>query len=574
MTEPGKYKLKFGANAQGTVVGDNTRVYQHFYASPAQAPRPVAPNPPDGFCGRGLFLDELAQWLDTQPARPVLGIWGPPGIGKSASGSALAQLVQYPDGCIWVDVRQAQGNYRTLLDMLAYAVGDDPSQFSATAALTERVRSRLDPKRILLVLDNAAEREQIAPILDLVHYPQSAVLFTTRSREVAAEMAEYSVELPPLAPESACALLLHHAALPADAEVDELVSRLGGVPFVIQSIGRQIRRTRPENRLETVRELLDQLADPKYLLDLYGDRVTYRELMMLSLHAIPPQAQTILRVMGLLGQQPVARSTLRGILGWGEHALAVALETLVDAALIEEDTYSNYLLPAVIRALVDEREQNVTAEPGLYQQALAYFHDWAQQFDRSRSVAEQNNELAHLLTLFDLALDRHDWAGAGQLTAFSEHPTEVTGSFAAIVNTNWPMAQLAVSLETGCLMDRVDLRGSKWNGDVHVGRGWLRDLRLAGANLKDLYATDTVLTAVDFRGGQCRDFYFTGCLIDSLDFRGASIEDVYCTDCRIINLRVDEASVRNWYFMDSTIVGTDFSRADFNSAFLNGRYLL
>lgn len=244
MTEPGKYKIEFGANAQGTVVGDNTRVYQHFYASPAQAPRPVAPNPPVGFCGRGLFLDELSQWLNTQPARPVLGIWGAPGIGKSASGSALAQLVQplYPDGCIWVDIRQAQGNYRTLLDWLAYAVGDDPSLFSNNApALTERIRSRLDQKRLLLVLDNAADREQVAPILDLVNYPQSAVLFTTRSREVAAELAEYSVELLPLDPEAAHTLLLHHAGLPVDAKVEELVSRLGGVPFVIQAIGRQIR---------------------------------------------------------------------------------------------------------------------------------------------------------------------------------------------------------------------------------------------------------------------------------------------------------------------------------------------
>ena len=318
MTEPGKYKVEFGANAQGTVVGDNTRVYQYFYASPVEAPRPVAPHPPDGFCGRGSVLDELAQWLNAKPGRPVLSIWGAPGIGKSASGSALAQLVQplYPDGCVWVDVRQAQGNYRTLLDMLAYAVGDDPSLFSASAALTERIRSRLDPKRVLLVLDNAADRELVAPILDLVHYPQSAVLFTTRSREAAAELAEYSVELLPLDPESAHTLLLHHAGLPADAKVESLVSRLGGVPFVIQAIGRQIRRARPENRLEAVRELLDQLADPKYLLGLYGDGVSYRELMKLSLDGIPAQAQTILGVMGLLAPQLVARSTLRGILGW------------------------------------------------------------------------------------------------------------------------------------------------------------------------------------------------------------------------------------------------------------------
>lgn len=320
--------------------------------------------------------------------------------------------------------------------------------------------------------------------------------------------------------------------------------------------------------------MLDQLAAPKYLLDLYGDRMTYRELMMLSLHAIPAQAQTILSVMGLLGQQPVARSTLRGILGWDERTLAVALETLVDAALIEKEERDSYLLPAVVRVLVDEREQDVVGEPGLYQQALAYFHGWAQQFDRSQPVAKQNNELAHLLALFDLALKRHDWAGARQLTAFSEHPTEVTGSFAAIVNTNWPMAQLAVSLDTGCLVDRVDLRGSEWNGDVHVDRGWLRALRLTGANLTDLYASDTVLTAVDFRGGLCRDFYFRGCRIDSLDFRGAIIRDVYCTDCRIVNLLVDEALVRNWYFTDSTIINTDFSRAEFSSATLNGRYLL
>ena len=258
----------------------------------------------------------------------------------------------------------------------------------------------------------------------------------------------------------------------------------------------------------------------------------------------------------------------------GCSALTTGLENLVDAALIEEEEGDRYLLPAVVRALVDEREQDVVGEPGLYQQVLAYFHRWAQQFRHSQAIVEPNNDLAHLLTLFDQALERHDWAGARQLTAFAEHPTEVTGGFDTIINANWPMAQLAVSLDKGFLLDRVDLRGSQWNGDVRVDRGWLRNVRLGGANLLDLYATDTLLTGVDFRGGRCRDLYFTRCLIDSLDFRGTNIGDVYCRDCRIINLRIDEASIGNWYFADSTIIDTDFSRTEYNSSYFSGRNTL
>ncbi|OEJ38361.1 hypothetical protein AR457_27075 [Streptomyces agglomeratus] len=133
-----------------------------------------------GFFGRARELKELRDdieraGLDTlagrkAPRARVLLIAGRPGSGRTALAAELAASLagDYPDGTLRARLTDPGGERvptermaRALLDDLAVPVppgaGDDE--------LSELVREALSERRVLLVLDDAADAEQVDPLL-------------------------------------------------------------------------------------------------------------------------------------------------------------------------------------------------------------------------------------------------------------------------------------------------------------------------------------------------------------------------------------------------------------------------
>jgi hypothetical protein len=153
-----------------------------WYRVHAGVPLPAPAAVPDalpatirGFVGRTAELAELDRLLDRAPfgetgsGLPILAVSGPPGVGKTALALRWAHRVraQFPDGCLYVDLRgyapdrpvEASEALGTLLGCL----GDDvPADLAVRAA---RYRSRLAGRRMLVLLDNALCAEQVRPLL-------------------------------------------------------------------------------------------------------------------------------------------------------------------------------------------------------------------------------------------------------------------------------------------------------------------------------------------------------------------------------------------------------------------------
>ena len=143
------------------------------------------------FAGRLAELSELSKLLDQlgpEPAAQVIAvIGGTPGIGKTALAVHWAHLVgeHFPDGQLYVNLRgfdpagppvEWPDAVRGFLDALAVPASRVPADAEARASL---YRSLLAGKRMLVVLDNARDEQQVRPLIP--GEPGCRVLVTSRN---------------------------------------------------------------------------------------------------------------------------------------------------------------------------------------------------------------------------------------------------------------------------------------------------------------------------------------------------------------------------------------------------------
>ncbi|ALG15163.1 AfsR/SARP family transcriptional regulator [Kibdelosporangium phytohabitans] len=140
------------------------------------AARPARPAPPvpyqlppdlDRFVGRADLLDRLT---GPAPWRNVV-ISGPPGIGKTALAVHAAHLSrrQFPDGQLYMNL-QGYGadppvTAEVALARFLSALGVPQDQMPDPADRSALLRSMLAGRRMLLLLDNAIDSDQVRPLL-------------------------------------------------------------------------------------------------------------------------------------------------------------------------------------------------------------------------------------------------------------------------------------------------------------------------------------------------------------------------------------------------------------------------
>jgi tetratricopeptide (TPR) repeat protein/transcriptional regulator with XRE-family HTH domain len=101
----------------------------------------------------------------------VVAIIGHPGVGKTSLATAAAYELsdQFPDGCFFIDMRGMDDEPLAVgaaLDRLLRALGVAASEVPVSAAeQASLLRVLLDRRRVLMVLDNAADEAHVRPLL-------------------------------------------------------------------------------------------------------------------------------------------------------------------------------------------------------------------------------------------------------------------------------------------------------------------------------------------------------------------------------------------------------------------------
>ncbi|MGN9908290.1 BTAD domain-containing putative transcriptional regulator [Phytohabitans sp. LJ34] len=271
-------------------------------------PRQMPPGVAD-FAGRSEALDRLDALLpDTgtpEPAAVVISaVIGTAGVGKTALALHWAHRVanRFPDGQLYVNLRgfdhsgrfmDAGEAVRGFLHALGVPPQRIPPGLEAQAAM---FRSLVAGKRILILLDNARDAEQVRPLLPGA--PGSLVVVTSRSQlsGLVAAKAAVPVTIDLLTYTEARQLLstrLGAGRVAAEPEaVDDIVNRCAQLPLALAIVAARA-ATYPEFPLSA---LAAELREPAGRLDALAN---VREVFSWSYRTLSPQAARLFRLLGL-----------------------------------------------------------------------------------------------------------------------------------------------------------------------------------------------------------------------------------------------------------------------------------
>jgi hypothetical protein len=297
----------------------------------------------------------------------VVALYGAAGTGKSTLAIHAAHRLteRYPDGQLYLDLRGSSAGsaplrpveaLARLLRALGVVAPYTPVGADEAAAL---FRSLVAGRRLLLVLDNAADAAQVRPLL-----PSGTGCGTlVTSRQPLVGLGDPQVWVGPLSVTEAVSLLGQWVGtdrVGADLEAAAAIARwCECLPLALRIAGARL-VARPGWPLA---ELRDRLADQQRRLDnLEFDGVGLRASIAgsyrrLSRSADPSERATAeaFAVLGAADEPEFDRAAAARLLARSEAEAERMLERLVDAQLLETSTPGSYRMGSLLRLYARER---------------------------------------------------------------------------------------------------------------------------------------------------------------------------------------------------------------------------
>ena len=347
------------------------------------------------FTGRELHVQQVCDLLstgdsaDNPGALPVGLVAGAGGLGKTTLAIHAAHRLRskYPDGQLYVDLAGATAQPLAPAEALARFLRDlgvNGAQIPVgQEERSAQYRTRLNGRRMLVLLDNARDAAQVRPLLPGT--ATCAVIVTSRSR-LPDLVGGGLVHLEVLEDSEALTMFSRivgasRAAAEPDATAEVLVA-CAGLPLAIRICAARLAARQTWN----IQSLADRLHDEHRRLDelKVGDlavRASF-EVSFATLPPVVPPGQTspahALRMLGLWQGSTISLPAAAALLGEPEDEVAATLELLVDAHLLESpapDCYGFHDLVRVYaaeRALAEEPER--ARRDAVYRLVAWYLH--------------------------------------------------------------------------------------------------------------------------------------------------------------------------------------------------------
>jgi DNA-binding SARP family transcriptional activator/tetratricopeptide (TPR) repeat protein len=340
---------------------------------PAQLPTAIA-----AFTGREQHLKRLDELLSGAGDGPTSGvplavISGPPGIGKTTLAVHWGHEVRhhFPDGQLYVNLRgfDRSGSVmspaeavRGFLDALDVPPQRIPVSLDAKVGL---YRSLLADRRILVVLDNALQVEQVRPLLPGA--PGCVALVTSRNQLTGLIVADGAqpLILDLLSSAEAQEMLarrLGRDRMDADpAAVDEIITRCARLPLALAIVAARA-IAHPDFTLAV---LASELRPAAGGLDAFtgGDAtIDTRAVFSSSYRALSAGAAHLFRKLGLHPGPDISAPAAASLVGMPVASVRVLLAELARAHLVTEHLAGRFRFHDLLRAYATELTRELDSD--------------------------------------------------------------------------------------------------------------------------------------------------------------------------------------------------------------------
>lgn len=352
-------------------VGGTLHEVQSLPVPPAQLP-PGLP----AFVGRTEELAALGRLFDARsgPGRTyplIVALDGMGGVGKSTLATHFAHTVadRLSDGQLYLDLRghRDQGGSvppgDALRSMLSSLGAPESAIPDSVAARTATYRSLTAGKRILILLDNVHDVDQVRPLL-----PNSAAsLVLVTSRRPLIGLAAFDgahllhVGLPDLP--AARDLLRRRlerssrrsaAELVSSAEVlEEIIELCGRLPLALAILAGRL-SARPQLSLAAVAAELRDGARKLAAFPGCGGVSDPRTAFAWSYRQLTAEAARLFRLFSVALPPGISAEACASLSGLAAPVVSALLHELTEAALLEEDDRGRYSSHVLVKAYADE----------------------------------------------------------------------------------------------------------------------------------------------------------------------------------------------------------------------------
>ncbi|WP_062149503.1 AfsR/SARP family transcriptional regulator [Streptomyces curacoi] len=335
--------------------------------SPASAARPrQLPAPPTLFTGRGSELARLDKLLAPR-GKPdggsvlIAAICGTGGVGKTSLALRWAHDQQelFPDGQLYADLRgftpsgEPADPYAVMRGFLE-ALGADPAGLpTAPQSQAALYRSLTADRRLLVVLDNARDSEQVLPLLP--GSPTCTVLITSRHQlpGLAATHGVGRLTLDTLDDPEARDLFVRRVGadrLAAEPEAAaELLRHCAGLPLAVSVLAARV----TTNPVLTLTALAAELRDTATRLDALetgeasGD---IRTVFAASYLALDPDSARVFRQLAQAPGADIGLPAAAGLTALPPARLRTRLRRLQAHHLVQEPVPGRFTCHDLLRA--------------------------------------------------------------------------------------------------------------------------------------------------------------------------------------------------------------------------------
>jgi DNA-binding SARP family transcriptional activator/Tfp pilus assembly protein PilF len=373
------------ALADGSELGSGSwTVEGRLGAVPRQLPGKVR-----HFAGRHAELDSLAD-LAVEAGRVgaavvISAIDGMAGIGKTALAVRFAHqhVGRFPDGQLYVNLRgfdpggrplDAAATVRRFLDALAVPTVRIPNHLDAQIDL---YRSLMADRRMLVLLDNARDSEQVRPLL-----PGAAgclVLVTSRNRltDLIALDGAVPLTLDLLSQREAHELMVSRLGRERvgreEHAVNELIDLCARLPLALNVIAARAAAI-PDTPL---RILADELRGARLdLLSAGQGTADLRAALSCSYRTLSAETSRIFRLLGVHPGPDITAAAAASLAAFGHGQARRSLDELVAVHLLTEHVPGRYALHDLLRVYAAEEAgstvDNCEAYEALYRVADHY----------------------------------------------------------------------------------------------------------------------------------------------------------------------------------------------------------